>query len=187
MVSLGDYIDQHSQPLPPEQNAGQAGASSYQSNGDSVFNRFADAASWADILEPFGWKQVKPADLATLEAWRHPDATNPISAHVLKKAPYAIINWSENSGLPVGKDQDLTKAKVYAILNYGGNESAAATAMLKGEATHLPSHLQEAVEGTRNGGARADLEGLISPERLANLINPDIPAWNHPPVDDPEP
>jgi hypothetical protein len=147
MVSLGEYIDQHYKP-PPRTSAepsSSSGRNSYESNGDSVFDRFSEAASWADILEPLDWKKVKPADSATLEAWQHPNATNPISAHVLKAAPYAIVNWSENSGLPAGPDQDLTKAKTYAILNYGGDKSAAAKALVKGEAVNLPDHVVDAV------------------------------------------
>ena len=142
MVSLGDFINDHYKP-PPRPSAGPnpSGPGSYESNSGSVFDRFSEAASWADILQPLGWNQVKPGDSATLEAWQHPDATHPISAHVLKVAPYAIVNWSENSGLPVGKDQDLTKAKAYAILNYGGNNSAAAKALVKGEAVNLSAHV----------------------------------------------
>jgi hypothetical protein len=151
MVSLGDYIDEHHKSPPrPSAEPKQSGPGSYESNGGSVFDRFAEAASWADILEPLGWIQVKPADSATFEAWRHPDATHPISAHVLKVAPYAIVNWSENSGLPVGKDQDLTKAKAYAHLNYGGDLSAASKALWQGNAAGLPAHVVEACKAPPN-------------------------------------
>jgi hypothetical protein len=128
-------------------------------NGEGPFSKLADLATWADILEPANWKSVDPGAAATKEAWRHPNATQPISAKVLKVNPHCLVVWSTNSGLPDGADQNLTKGRVYAHLWHGGNESAAATAMLKGEATHLAPHLQEAVKGTRNGGAW-QFEGL---------------------------
>jgi hypothetical protein len=165
MVRLTELIDELYEPPTAEQTAPSPSPAApwVTVNSDSVFDKFSEAASWADILEPLGWTQVKPADSATKEAWQHPTATHPISAHVLKAAPYAIVNWSENSGLPVGADQDLTKAKVYAILNYGGNQSAAATAMLKGEAVNLPAHIQDALKAA----PRDPLHGLYNGPRPA--------------------
>ena len=167
MVSLGDFINEHYQPPPhPSAAPSSSARGSYDSNGDSVFDRFSEAASWADILQQLGWIEVKPADSVTLEAWRHPNATHPISAHVLKKAPYAMVNWSENSGLPVGADQDITKAKAYAILNYGGDKSAAAKALVKGDAVNLPAHVVDAVR------SRNDFGGTVT-EVTADQISGD--------------
>jgi AAA domain len=143
MVRLTELIDELYEPPTAQQTAPATPWATV--NGDSVFDKLSEAASWADILSPLGWIQVKPGDSATLEAWQHPTASHPISAHVLKKAPYAIVNWSENSGLPVGADQDLTKAKAYAILNYRGDKSAAAKALVKGVAVNLPAHVVDAV------------------------------------------
>jgi hypothetical protein len=172
MVSLGDFIDEHYKPtVRPSAEPSSSGRGSYESNGGSVFDRFSEAASWADILQPLGWIQVKPGDSATLEAWQHPTATHPISAHVLKKAPYAIVNWSENSGLPVGANQELTKAKTYAHLNYGGDQSAAAKALVKGEAANLPAHVIDAVR------SRDNIAGIVT-EVAANQINGDSSEEN---------
>jgi hypothetical protein len=150
MVSLGDFIIEHYKPPQPDPDVHVVRTPTYESNGDSVFDRFADAASWADILEPAGWVSVRPGDSATLEAWRHPNATHPISAHVLKAAPWAIVNWSENSGLPVGKDEKLNKAKVYAHLNYNGDLSTASKALWRGDAVGLPAHVVDAVRSRDN-------------------------------------
>jgi hypothetical protein len=58
--------------------------------------------TWAGILAPLGWQQVRPPDAAAVEAWKRPGGTHPVSAKVLKAAPYVLVNWSEDSGLPVG-------------------------------------------------------------------------------------
>src|SRR5688572_23349745 len=79
--------------------------SSYaSSNGTGPFDKLADLASWADILEPANWKKVPAGDAATEEAWQHPDATHPISAKVLKANPHCLVVWSTNCGLPSGED-----------------------------------------------------------------------------------
>ena len=73
MVRLTELIDELSEPPTPPQTA--PAAPWVTVNSDSVFNKFSEAASWADILQPLGWIQVKPGDSATLEAWQHPTAT----------------------------------------------------------------------------------------------------------------
>jgi hypothetical protein len=116
------------------------------SNGAGPFDKLAGLATWTDILEPAGWESVTPGDADTLEAWRHPNATHPISGKILKSNPHVLVAWSTNCGLPDGPEQKNTKGRVYAWLWHYGDESAAAKAMLRGEATHLPAHLQEAVK-----------------------------------------
>jgi hypothetical protein len=171
VTSIREFIDEHYQPPRPDLDVHVARTPTYESNGDSVFDRFAEAASWADILEPAGWVSVRPGDSATLEAWRHPNATHPISAHVLKAAPWAIVNWSENSGLPVGKDEKLNKAKVYAHLNYGGDLSAASKALWRGDAVGLPAHVVAAVR------SRDNIVGIVT-EVAADQINGDSSEEN---------
>jgi len=84
------------------------------SNGAGPFDKLADLATWADILEPADWGKVEPGDAATLEAWQHPAATHPISAKVLKTNPHVLVVWSDDCGLPAGADQKNTKGRVYA-------------------------------------------------------------------------
>jgi hypothetical protein len=92
-----------------------------------VFDQLDQHADWYDdILASNGWAEVKPGDSQTLRAFRRPGATHPISAKVLKANPHVLVNHSEDSGLPVGAGQKLTKARVLAHLHYRGNESALA-------------------------------------------------------------
>jgi hypothetical protein len=154
------------------------------SDGPGPFDKLAEIATWADILEPAGWTKVDAGDTETSEAWAHPNATHPISAKVLRFNPHCLVVWSTNSGLPDGADQDLTKGRVYAHLWHGGDESAAAKAMLRGEATYLPPHIQDALKSAR----RNPLDGLYNGERpsadgsrlerLARLIT-QLRTWQH--------
>jgi hypothetical protein len=113
------------------------------SNG-SVFNQLDEHADWYDdILGPKGWAEVKPGDSQTLRAFRRPGATYPISAKVLKVNPHVLVNHSEDSGLPVGAGQKLTKARVLAHLHYGGDESALAKALIRGDAIGPRPHIAQ--------------------------------------------
>jgi len=123
--------------------------------GDSVLDRFSEAASWSDILATAGWTEAKVQDSDTIEAWKRPGGTYPISAKVPKVAPWSIVAWSTDAGLPAGADQHLNKAKVYAHLYYGGDLSAASKALLRGDAIGLPAHVAEACKGTGSDGPRA--------------------------------
>jgi hypothetical protein len=154
-------------------------------NGDGPFSKLADLAWWADILEPAGWEKVQAGDASTLEAWQHPAATHPISAKVLKINPHVLVVWSTGCGLPDGDGQKLTKGRVYAHLWHGGNESAAATAMLKGEAAYLPPHIQDALKSARqNGSGSKSATGQPPPAdgsrliQVAELLN-QLRTWQH--------
>jgi hypothetical protein len=125
----------HSDPLPD----------GFERIGASVFDRLAELMTWADILEPAGWTQVRPPDAATAEAWKRPGGTHPVSAKVLKAAPWALVNWSEDSGLPVGAEQKLTIARVVGHFNYGRDLSALAHDLVRGEARGVPAHVNDAI------------------------------------------
>ena len=140
-----DYLAAHT-PQPATAQNDAVGGPAYETvNGDGPFDRLAELVSWANILAPVGWTQVRPPDAATLEAWRRPDGTHPVSAKVLKEAPYVLVNWSEDSGLPVGAGQNLTKARVIAHFHYGQSESALAKALVRGEAQGVPAEVNEAI------------------------------------------
>jgi hypothetical protein len=71
--------------------APQANGSNRSSNGVGPFDKLDELAEWSDILDPVKWESVKPADADTQEAWRHPGATHPISAKVLKAKPHVLV------------------------------------------------------------------------------------------------
>ncbi len=80
----------------------------------------ADAVSqlpWAKILEPYGWTHVgagRMGDIAC-ELWQRPGT--PTSTYSLKAIPDGpCVVWSDAAGLPVGRDQRLSKFKVWCHL-----------------------------------------------------------------------
>lgn len=87
--------------------------------------------SWADILTPHGWTEVgvRVTDGATL--WRRPDKTE---GHSAVTDPYGVpvlVNFSSSSDLPTGPGQKLSKFKVWAHLNFNGDEKAAKAALAR--------------------------------------------------------
>lgn len=103
-------------------------ASRWSASRTSPADAFCRAMSWADILEPHGWHLV--AVRGDGEHWRHPTASHPVSA-IAHTDPPVLVNFSSNSGLPAGSRQRLTKFRVWAHLNFGGDESAAARHLIE--------------------------------------------------------
>ncbi len=158
-LSISDILTQHDAEMgntPAEAasgNAGEANGSSatghdHDSPGSSVFDRLAELTSWANILEPAGWTQVRPPDAMTTEAWHRPGGTYEVSAKVLKANPHVLVVHSEDAGLPSGAGQKNTKARVVAHLHYSGDESALGKALVRGEAVGVPTHVNDGCRGT---------------------------------------
>ena len=125
---------------------------------------------------PYGLEEVTPDDSETLLAFRRDGASSAVSAKVLKANPHVLVPWSTEIGLPTGEGQKLTMGRVCAHWYHSGDESAAATAMLKGEATYLPSHIQAALKTERQPSFPAGykpttkelITGKLDPERQAD-------------------
>lgn len=106
--------------------------------------------TWAEILEPHGWTQagVRATDGATL--WVRPGKTA-AEGHSAVSDPYGrpvLVNFSASSGLPTGPGQRLTKFRVWAHLNYNGDEKAAKTALSR-LTKETPAKLSETAERFR--------------------------------------
>ena len=97
-----------------------------------VFGVLDQHVSFADLLSGADWVVCTgkhPKSISNCFT-RPGEPDHPCSAHVLVDYPSVLVNWSESSGLPVGKDQKLTKARVFAHLWHGGDLSAAAKDLL---------------------------------------------------------
>lgn len=89
-----------------------------------VYDVFTSEVSWAEILEPHGWTYV--GQQGKDEKWLRPEKGEGRSALCGR---YAMVNFSETSGLPVGGGKALTKFRVWAMLNHDGDEKAAFAAL----------------------------------------------------------
>jgi Bifunctional DNA primase/polymerase, N-terminal len=86
---------------------------------------FSKAASWEDILGPHGWTCLDPDPDEDGACWLHPHATSSCSASVRHGC---LFVWSTNTAFEVttaGDAHGYTKFKAYAVLNHGGDMSAA--------------------------------------------------------------
>jgi hypothetical protein len=90
------------------------------------------ATSWAQILEPYGWRKVR--DCGAREGagteWTRPgDPDHPRSAVTDHNGTPVMVVHSDNTSLPAGPGQKLTKFRVYAHLAHGGDMAAASAAI----------------------------------------------------------
>lgn len=99
--------------------------------GPSVFDRFAAETSWGDLLARYGFSPCTARhSRAIAECFTRPGGPeHTCSAHVLAARPEVLVVWSDSAGLPVGKGQKLTKARVLAHMEHRGDLSAAAHAL----------------------------------------------------------
>lgn len=109
---------------------------------------------WEWILEPAGWQLVGADDRQ--EKWLRPgDTTSAHSAIIYRDQPNVIVNYSDNSGLPKGEGQRLTKGRVAARLYYGGRND------------HLAGDINAYIDGAEN--TRAAEIWAKFPDALAYL------------------
>ena len=92
----------------------------------SIADQFSETTSWADILEPHGWRCLDHDPDADGARWLHPRATSACSATIRYKC---LFVYSTNTVFEVTEGSDpngYTKFRAYAVLNHGGDMRAAA-------------------------------------------------------------
>lgn len=97
--------------------------------GGSIADEYSAATSWADILGPHAWRCLSADPDANGARWRHPAATSAVSATVRHGV---LFVYSPNTPFPVTEAGDvhgITRFRAYAVLNHGGDMSAAARAL----------------------------------------------------------
>ncbi|MBA2323314.1 MAG: hypothetical protein H0V92_04585 [Pseudonocardiales bacterium] len=137
-------------PAPPAPR--QTSATGTFSRGRGVFDAFAESAAWGDILEPAGWAYVK-TERSGAELWLRPGGAS--SEYSARCFEHNVVCHSEEAGLPSGAGQRLTKARLFAHIWHGGDESEAARDLIaasRGEecteaAGSLPDDVLAAIRG----------------------------------------
>jgi hypothetical protein len=100
-------------------------AKRWATDGDSPADAFTASTTWRDVLEPYGWIAVDQAG----EKWRHPTATAPVSATVRHDC---LFVYSTNTPFDVTEPHNpngYTRFRAWAVLEHGGDLSAAARAL----------------------------------------------------------
>jgi Bifunctional DNA primase/polymerase, N-terminal len=95
-------------------------------SGPSVADRFTESTSWADILEPHGWRCLDADPDADGARWLHPAATSACSATVRHGC---LFVYSPNTPFDISEPSDphgYTRFRAYAVLEHDGDLSAAA-------------------------------------------------------------
>jgi len=94
--------------------------------GPGPFDVLAEHVAWGDLLAPHGWT-YEGEEEGRGELWKRPGASSDYS---LKAGDHAAVVHSTDAGLPSGKGRKLTKGRLFAYLNHGGDERAAALDLL---------------------------------------------------------
>ena len=97
--------------------------------GPGVADAYSASARWSDVLGPHGWRCVGGDGDSDGARWLHPAATSSVSATVRHGL---LFVFTTSTALPVtepGSPHGLTKFRAYALLDHGGDMSAAARAL----------------------------------------------------------
>ncbi len=106
------------------------------------FDAFDESGEIRDVLMPHDWTFGGYRDGG--EVWNRAGGSSGLSAVWGRNGVRTLVVHSTEAGLPSGAGQRLTLGRVFAHLNFGGDESAAAKALLLA-AAHDPVAAQAAV------------------------------------------
>lgn len=116
-----------------------SGAFAAASGAMNVAQRLADdiqagRTSWGDILTPHGWTFVRRERNSGADLWKRPgDSASEYSAKTWSGTNgLGMVVWSTAAGLKTGSDQRLSPFRVFAELNYCGDSTSAAQALIAG-------------------------------------------------------
>lgn len=107
----------------PAQQPAQQFTPPQKRNGTAPGEDFGARHSWADILVPHGWVQVSP------DMWRRPGKTSggaSASSQTTSEAGNSLLRVFSSNAHPFESDQSYSKFAAFAILQHGGDYSAAA-------------------------------------------------------------
>ena len=103
--------------------------SSVLRHGPSIADSYCASVSWAEVLEPHGWRCIGADPDGDGGRWLHPTATSSCSATISNGC---LFVYSPNTPFDVtegGSPRGYTKFRAYAVLEHGGDMSAAARSL----------------------------------------------------------
>lgn len=95
----------------------------------SVADRFSESRSWADVLEPRGWRCLDLDPDGDGARWLHPAATSACSATVRYGCLFVYSDNTLFEPTTASNPHGYTRFAAYALLEHGGDMSAAASAL----------------------------------------------------------
>ena len=114
---------------PSPVSAGSAPNTPLRRSDRGAIDRWAENTTWGEVVEPHGWTKLQEYEDGHAEWTRPGNPSSERSAVTDFEGVPVMVVFSENAGLPVGAGHKLTKFRVYAHLNFGGDEAAAAQAI----------------------------------------------------------
>jgi Bifunctional DNA primase/polymerase, N-terminal len=122
-------VDLMRPPVPVVRNTKEHESTKERFSGPSIADTFTESVSWAQVLEPHGWRCLDPDCNANGARWLHPAATSACSATVRHGC---LFVYSPNTPFEIteaGDAHGYTRFRAHAILNHAGDLSAAARAL----------------------------------------------------------
>lgn len=149
-----------------------------QPDDGSIAGWFTDTHRFSDVLGPHGWIVVRGDGETDGSEWRHPKASNDHSATIKHGC---LFVYSPNTPFEQTNEHEphgYTGFKAWAVLNFGGDQSAAASAALELRDGPLPDLGWTPEMGDSSSGHRLRLTPLaaIKLERVHWLWQDCIPV-----------
>ena len=120
LVAAARSLDQMPKPKPRARPSGRQ-----RNNGESIADDFNAQASWAEILEPYGWTLT--AQVGENDHWGRPGRSGATSATINSEGDGVLYVFTSSTVLE--PEQAYSKFAAYAALAHGGDMSAAARAI----------------------------------------------------------
>jgi hypothetical protein len=123
------------QPPPPKKPVARHRRSTSAFNS-SPADTYDATTSWADVLEPHGWRCLDADPDAHDARWLHPSATSNLSAHIRHVGDgKPVLKVFTTSTVFETDGKAYTRFAAYALLNHDGDMSAAAKHILAQQKT----------------------------------------------------
>jgi hypothetical protein len=97
-------------------------------DGDSIADWYTTTHTWGDILGPCGWHVVDGDGEHDGSTWRHPNATAATSATIRHGCLFVYSSNTPFEPTETGDPHGYTRFRASAVLDHGGELSAAARA-----------------------------------------------------------
>lgn len=99
--------------------------------GDSPADWYTANHTWADVLEPHGWRCLNGTGDDDGDVWLHPTHTSDCSATISNGCLFVYSTSTVFEPTSPGTPHGYTRFRAHAELNFGGDMPAAARSLLR--------------------------------------------------------